>query len=143
MGFFDFLQGLFGGQQGFSPEDAAEVERRWPDAVETPSGLRYVVDQPGAGEKPHRGQRIKAHYTGTLLSGKKFDSSVDRGQPLQFKVGIGQVIRGWDEALLDMAPGEKRTLIIPSNLGYGSTGAGKDIPPNATLVFEVELVETC
>ena len=144
MGFFDFFSGLFASSAGFSPEDLAVIQKRWPDARETSSGLRYQVDQPGSGKsKPGKGTAIKAHYTGKLLNGKKFDSSVDRGQPLKFKVGIGQVIRGWDEALMDMVVGEKRTLIIPPNLGYGSRGAGRDIPPNATLVFEVELVEIC
>jgi peptidylprolyl isomerase len=145
MGFFSFLQGLLGGSEGikgFSPEDEAEVDRRWPSATRCPSGLRFVVDQPGTGKtKPKAGNPIKAHYTGKLLNGKKFDSSLDRGTPLAFKVGIGQVIKGWDEALLDMTQGEKRTLIIPSDLAYGPRGAGRDIPANATLVFEVELVE--
>lgn len=140
MGLLDFIKDMLGLGAGFSPEDLAEVERKWPGAVETASGLRYVIDVPGEGEKPKAGTRIQAHYTGTLLSGKKFDCSRDRGKPLEFTVGYGMVIKGWDEALLDMRKGERRTLIIPPNLGYGSRGAGKDIPPNATLVFDVELV---
>lgn len=106
----------------------------------TPSGLEYTVVEEGYGVKPQAGQKIKAHYAGYLTNGKKFDSSYDRGKPLVFQVGIGQVIRGWDEALLDMKVGEKRVLRIPSALGYGSRGAGGVIPPDATLVFFVELV---
>lgn len=104
------------------------------------SGLEYKVVEEGFGVKPKAGQKIKAHYSGYLLSGKKFDSSYDRKSPLAFEVGIGRVIKGWDEALLDMKVGEKRVLRIPSNLAYGSRGAGNVIPPDATLVFFVELV---
>jgi cyclophilin family peptidyl-prolyl cis-trans isomerase len=116
------------------------IAERWPNALKTKSGLRYVVLKEGSGPTPKSGASIKAHYTGTLLDGTKFDSSVDRGEPLQFPVGTGQVIRGWDEALLTMKKGEKRTLIIPPDLGYGSRGVGP-IPPNSTLVFDVELVD--
>lgn len=109
--------------------------------VTTASGLRYVVLKDGAGAKPGKGKAIKAHYTGTFLNGKKFDSSRDRGQTFNFTVGIGQVIKGWDEALADMKKGEQRILIVPPNLAYGARGAGGVIPPNATLVFDVELVD--
>ena len=95
----------------------------------------------GSGPKVGKGKKIKAHYTGKLVNGRVFDSSVQRGQPFEFTVGIGQVIPGWDEALSDMSKGEKRVLIIPPNLGYGARGAGGVIPPNATLVFEVEMVD--
>ena len=108
--------------------------------TKTSSGLEYKVVEEGSGAKPKAGQQIKAHYAGYLLSGKKFDSSYDRKSPLVFEVGIGRVIRGWDEALLDMQVGEKRVLRVPAPLAYGSRGAGGVIPPGATLVFFVELV---
>lgn len=113
--------------------------------ITTPSGLSYKVMRKAAegAAQPKAGQIISAHYTGWLQEngtrGKKFDSSFDRNQPLSFKVGVGQVIKGWDEALLDMKVGEKRELTIPAHLGYGSRGAGGVIPPDATLIFEVEL----
>lgn len=120
----------------------AEINKKYPGSIATKSGLRYVVTRkPDSAEKPKRGTQVTAHYTGYLLNGKKFDSSIDRGQPFQFAVGAGRVIRGWDEAFLDMGKGEKRTLIIPPELGYGSRGAGGVIPPNATLIFEVELLD--
>jgi FKBP-type peptidyl-prolyl cis-trans isomerase len=109
-------------------------------STETPSGLRYIVRKEGSGAKPTPGTRVKAHYTGRLLNGKKFDSSYDRGQPFSFQVGQRQVIAGWDEALLDMRKGEKRTLFIPPHLGYGDQDMGA-IPPNSVLVFDVELVD--
>ena len=117
------------------------IKERWPNAITTPSGLRYVVLQEGSGDKPRAGATISAHYIGTLLTGQKFDSSVDRGQPLKFQVGVGRVIPGWDEALLDMKKGEKRTLIVPPQLAYGERGVPGAIPANATLVFEVDLVD--
>ena len=120
----------------------AELEKEHgTKTVTTPSGLRYLVTQAGTGDKVGKGKKIKAHYTGKLVNGRVFDSSVRRGQPFEFTVGIGQVIGGWDEALSDMSKGEKRVLIIPPNLGYGANGAGGVIPPNATLIFDVELVD--
>ncbi len=122
-------------------KDQALIKQKWPKAVTTPSGLMYVVTQPGTGEaSPKKGDTVTAHYTGTFLEGGKFDSSVDRNQPFQFPVGMGRVIKGWDEAFMGMKKGEKRTLIIPPALAYGSRGAGGVIPPNATLVFDVELI---
>ena len=106
----------------------------------TPSGLEYKVFAEGYGVQPRSGQGIKAHYSGYLLNGAIFDSSYERRKPLGFDVGLGRVIKGWDEALLDMKVGEQRILRIPSNLAYGSKGAGGIIPPDATLVFYVELV---
>ena len=110
------------------------------DVVTTESGLRYIVVQKGAGNPPAKGTTISAHYTGTLADGTKFDSSRDRGVPLKFQVGVGRVIPGWDEALLQMKKGEQRILIIPHKLAYGERGAGRAIPPFATLVFDVALV---
>ena len=111
----------------------------------TASGLQIVDQAVGAGAGPETGQRVVVHYTGWLFEdgerGAKFDSSVDRGQPFQFLIGVGQVIAGWDEGVASMKPGGKRTLIIPPALAYGSRGAGGVIPPNATLMFDVELLE--
>ncbi|MFH1680302.1 MAG: FKBP-type peptidyl-prolyl cis-trans isomerase [Candidatus Eisenbacteria bacterium] len=109
--------------------------------VSDPSGLEYLVRQPGKGETPKAVDRIRAHYTGYLLDGKKFDSSVDRGAPFETEIGVGRVIRGWDIAFTNMKVGEKRVLFIPPSLGYGPRGAGGVIPPNADLVFDVELLE--
>ncbi|HEY5037764.1 MAG TPA: FKBP-type peptidyl-prolyl cis-trans isomerase [bacterium] len=108
--------------------------------VTTASGLQYQVLKDGTGAVAKAGQMVSVHYTGWLTDGKKFDSSVDRGQPFQFSLGAGQVIKGWDEGVAGMKVGEKRKLTIPSNLGYGAGGAGGVIPGNATLVFDVELL---
>ena len=109
--------------------------------TKTTSGLYYVQTKPGTGAKAEKGKTVSVHYTGTLLNGTKFDSSVDRGQPFEFNLGSGQVIQGWDEGIAMMNIGEKGILLIPSRLGYGPRGAGGSIPPNATLVFEVELLD--
>lgn len=110
------------------------------NAVTTPSGLKYVELKEGTGATPQPGQTVEVHYVGTLEDGTKFDSSRDRGQPFSFKIGVGQVIKGWDEGLSTMKVGGRRQLIIPPELGYGSRGAGGVIPPNATLLFDVELL---
>jgi FKBP-type peptidyl-prolyl cis-trans isomerase len=107
----------------------------------TASGLKYTVIKAGKGATPKPGETVFVHYTGTLTNGKKFDSSRDRGEPFSFAVGTGQVIKGWDEGLSTMKVGERRKFTIPAKLGYGAAGAGKDIPPNATLVFDVELLK--
>jgi FKBP-type peptidyl-prolyl cis-trans isomerase FkpA len=110
----------------------------------TKSGLMYEIIQEGSGESPKNGQPVTVDYTGWLddngKPGTKFDSSVDRGKPFTFILGIGQVIKGWDEGVAGMKVGEKRRLFIPADLGYGSRGAGGLIPPNAGLIFDVELL---
>nr|WP_211229065.1 FKBP-type peptidyl-prolyl cis-trans isomerase [Geothrix fermentans] len=115
-----------------------------PAMTTTASGLKYVDTKVGTGAMPQRGQRCLVHYTGWLSEkgqrGKKFDSSVDRGEPLAIPIGVGRVIKGWDEGLMTMKVGGKRTLHIPAALGYGARGAGADIPPNADLIFDVELL---
>ena len=115
--------------------------------MENESGLKYQDNIVGDGTSPQKGQRVSVHYTGWLYDenssdnkGMKFDSSVDKGRPFGFVLGVGSVIEGWDQGVLSMRVGGKRTLIIPPNLGYGSSGIGP-IPPNATLLFEVELLE--
>lgn len=108
--------------------------------VTTPSGLKYLDQVVGAGDVAVAGKTASVHYTGWLENGKKFDSSVDRGQPFSFPLGAGRVIKGWDEGVQGMKVGGKRKLTIPSELGYGSRGAGGVIPPNATLIFDVELL---
>ena len=113
--------------------------------VTTPSGLQIIDTKVGTGASPKAGQTCVMHYTGWLYEngakGKKFDSSVDRGEPFEFPIGRGQVIAGWDEGVASMKVGGKRTLIIPPALGYGARGAGSAIPPNATLIFDVELLD--
>ena len=106
----------------------------------TASGLLIETLDEGSGEAASTGQRVTVHYTGWLEDGTKFDSSLDRDAPFQFNLGAGQVIRGWDEGVAGMKPGGKRKLTIPPELGYGAHGAGGVIPPNATLIFEVELL---
>ena len=109
--------------------------------MDTLSGLQYDEIAEGAGAEAKSGQKVSVHYTGTLVDGKKFDSSRDRGKPFQFTLGVGQVIKGWDEGVAGMKVGGQRRLTIPPELGYGSRGAGGVIPPNATLIFDVELVK--
>lgn len=116
------------------PADSTQNE------VTTGSGLKYVELQEGQGAEAQSGQTVSVHYTGWLENGTKFDSSHDRREPFGFKLGAGQVIRGWDEGVAGMKIGGKRKLTIPADLGYGARGAGGVIPPNATLIFEVELL---
>ena len=108
--------------------------------ITTTSGLKYTELKEGTGLSPKKGQTVKVHYTGWLENGTKFDSSVDRGEPFSFVIGVGQVIKGWDEGVLTMKIGSKRKLTIPADLAYGSQGAGAVIPPNSTLIFDVELL---
>ena len=116
------------------------LKENYPDAKPTESGLYYVRTKKGSGSNPQVDQTVSVHYTGTLLNGTKFDSSVDRGTPFEFPLGQGRVIKGWDEGIAMMKKGEKGVLIVPSDLGYGSRPSGP-IPPHSTLVFEVELID--
>ncbi len=120
---------------------ALAQDKKEPKVVTTPSGLQYQDEKVGTGAEAKAGNKVTVHYTGTLKDGKKFDSSLDRGQPFSFRLGAGQVIKGWDEGVAGMKVGGKRKLIIPANLAYGSRGAGRVIPPNAELTFEVELLQ--
>ncbi len=110
------------------------------DTVTTTSGLKYIVITEGSGPAAEPGQAVRVHYTGWLADGRKFDSSVDRGQPFSFMLGQGRVIRGWDEGVATMRVGAKNRFIIPPELGYGARGYPGAIPPNATLIFDVELL---
>jgi FKBP-type peptidyl-prolyl cis-trans isomerase FkpA len=126
------------------PAPAPAKDKKESKMKTTPSGLQYEDTKEGTGASPKTGQTCVMHYTGWLwengAKGKKFDSSLDRGQPFEFPLGQGRVIKGWDEGVATMKIGGKRTLLIPPGLGYGARGAGGVIPPNATLLFEVELV---
>lgn len=136
--FFSGLMILLGLASPAAMADAAQF-------TTTTTGLKYHDEKVGAGTEAVSGKAVSVHYTGWLddkgQKGTKFDSSLDRGQPFQFNLGGGMVIRGWDEGVSGMKVGGKRTLVIPANLGYGERGAGKVIPPNATLIFDVELLE--
>ncbi len=124
----------------------AQTDTSKPTKVEgkpttTASGLQYWEIKAGTGDTAVAGKQVRVHYTGWLTDGKKFDSSVDRGQPFVFPLGAGRVIKGWDEGVAGMKVGGKRQLRIPPELGYGARGAGSAIPPNATLIFDVELLD--
>lgn len=121
--------------------DNKEMKNMADQAVTTESGLKYVDVVVGTGRQPEVGDTASVHYTGWLADGKKFDSSLDRKEPFSFRVGAGQVIKGWDEGVMGMKIGGKRKLTIPPQLGYGARGAGGVIPPNATLTFDVELLD--
>lgn len=123
-----------------APQPTTPKIKNMSETITTPSGLKYVETKVGDGATPKTGQTVEVHYTGTLENGTKFDSSRDRNQTFKFQLGVGQVIKGWDEGLSTMKVGGRRQLIIPPDLGYGTRGAGGVIPPNATLLFDVELV---
>jgi len=120
--------------------DLARIQEMHPNAATTPSGIRFLVEREGTGIRPATGQTVQVNYVGAFLSGEVFDSSEFHGRPIEFPAGIGRVIRGWDEMVLDMRVGERRVAVIPPELAYGEEGAGGVIPPNAFLVFEMELV---
>jgi peptidylprolyl isomerase len=130
-----------------TPEAAQETAGNYPgwattkEPETTSTGLKYIDIEAGNGASPQSGQQVVVHYSGYLTNGTKFDSSVDRGEALAFAIGIGQVIQGWDEGVMSMKAGGKRKLIIPPQLGYGERGAPPVIPPNAELIFDVELLE--
>ncbi len=130
------------GQPQLSTEDDILLAKDYGTAKKMSSGLRYIVRAPGTGDAtPKVGDEIIAHYEGRLLDGTSFDSSYRKGIPFVFRSGVGAVIRGWDEAFITMKKGEKRTLIIPYWLAYGEKGQPPKIPPKATLIFEVELLD--
>lgn len=123
------------------PEDLEFVEKNWPEAKKTSTGIRYLILQEGHGEMPKAGQKIEVLYVGRLLNGTVFDQTADREHPFPFRVGRQMVIDGWDQTLPLMKLGEKRLMIIPPELAYGTRGQPPKIPRNATLVFEVELID--
>jgi len=122
-------------------KEEAEFKKMTEGATKTESGLAYIIEKQGSGKKPNKGQKVSVHYAGFLANGQKFDSSFDRKQPIEIAIGEGQVIAGWDEGIMLLNEGTKAKFIIPPHLGYGSQGAGGVIPPNATLIFEVELLK--
>jgi FKBP-type peptidyl-prolyl cis-trans isomerase len=122
-------------------DSRAQDKKEKKKVVTTKSGLKYEDTKEGTGAEAKKGDTVEVHYTGTLTNGKKFDSSKDRNEPFSFKLGAGMVIKGWDEGVAGMKVGGTRKLMIPPELGYGARGAGNVIPPNAELIFEVELLK--
>ena len=127
--------------QSKEEKQKAELAALTEKGTTTPSGLTIITEKEGSGPRPQSGQTVSVHYAGYLTSGKKFDSSFDRNEPIQFPIGTGRVIKGWDEGIMLLNDGTRAKHIIPPELCYGSRGAGGVIPPNATLIFDVELLE--
>jgi FKBP-type peptidyl-prolyl cis-trans isomerase len=127
-------------RERLTPEEIDYVEQKWPDTKKTSMGIRYIVLEEGSGAKPKPGDRVGVTYVGTLLRGEKFDEQLDPASPLTFRVARGEVIQGWDQILPLMKLNEKRLVIIPGSLAYGSRGRPPTIPRDATLVFEMRLV---
>lgn len=126
----------------WSERDVELIAKNYNGALDTPSGLRYLVRRPGEGASPKRGQIVTVNYEGRFLANEQvFDASTNHGGPFNFRIGEGVVIRGWDEGILSMKPGEKRTLIVPYWLGYGEKGIRGKIPTHASLVFDIELLK--
>ena len=123
------------------PDDLAFVEKTWPEAKKTNTGIRYIIMREGAGETGKPGDKASVLYVGRLLNGTVFDQATEREKPFEFRVARGQVIDGWDQILQQMKPGEKRLVIIPPELAYGTRGQPPKIPRGATLVFEMEVIE--
>jgi FKBP-type peptidyl-prolyl cis-trans isomerase len=128
-------------REKLSPDDLDYVQRTWPQAQETNTGIRYIIEKPGEGTSPNPGDVVSVLYVGRLLNGTKFDQNLDRAHPFTFRVGRSLVIEGWDEVLQLMKPGEKRLVIIPAELAYGTRGRIPSIPRDATLVFDLELLK--
>jgi len=139
--FDSLLKESSGGGRTQRDADISLINTKYPNAVQSPSGVKYIIQKKGTGNKPAAGKTVQVNYRGSFLSGQVFDSSDTRGRPLEFPAGVGAVIKGWDEMVMDMQVGEKRLAIIPPELAYGERGAGNGvIPPNSFLVFEMELV---
>lgn len=136
----DHMKKALAAAEKANAEVVKQIKEKFPDCVKSDDGYYYVITKEGEGETPAKGTPVTAHYTGKLMDGKEFDSSVKRGRPFPFTVGAGQVIKGWDLAFLDMKKGERRTIILPPDLAYGAQGAGGIIPPNAWLIFDVQLI---
>lgn len=132
---------LWAQREKLSPEDLEFVQKKWPDAKKTSTGLRYVVVQEGTGDLAKPGDLVSVLYRGSLLDGKVFDSAQDPTMPFTFRLGRNQVIQGWDQGLQLMKKGGKMLLIVPSELAYGSRGNGPEIPRNAALVFEIDMLD--
>jgi len=135
------LPALRAQREKLPPEDLAFVEKNWPEAKKTMTGIRYIVMQEGQGEVAKAGDKAFVVYVGRLLNGKIFDQTQDRAQPFTFRIGRDMVIQGWDQILQQMKRGEKRLVIIPAELAYGTRGQPPKIPRNSTLVFEMELAD--